>query len=212
MRFARQHFMNDTRADANPNATATAGPDPTPNPSHAMASSDAVGAAPYEAPAMLSIEGSGTGPDSYPVEVGFVLPDGSSRCALIRPLAHWTHWDDLAEHSHAVPRETAVKLGRDSTQVAALLNSSLAGQLVYCDGPAVDPTWLRVLFEAAGTVPAFELHDFRELLSERENAFWHVLKRQVTTEMRLQRRRASSDAKILQRTLLRLRSPLPLRR
>ena len=203
--------MTDPRANANANASADANASPNADP-RSVVSPDAGSAAPYEAPAMISIEGSGMGPDSYPVEVGFVLPDGSSRCALIRPLAHWTHWDDLAEHSHAVPRAMAVKLGRDSTQVASLLNSALAGQIVYCDGPAVDPTWLRVLFEAAGTVASFELHDFRELLSERESAFWHVLQRQVTTEMRLQRRRASSDAKILQRTLMRLRSPLPLRR
>lgn len=166
----------------------------------------------FEAPAMLSIEASGFGPDSYPVEVGFVLPDGSSRCTLIRPLAHWTHWDEQAERSHLVPRETALKQGRDGAEVAALLNDALNGQTVYCDGPAVDPTWLRVLFDAAGTVPSFELHNLRDLLSERETTFWNVLKRQVTTEMRLQRRRASSDAKILQRTLMRLRGPLPLRR
>jgi hypothetical protein len=36
-----------------------------------------------------------------------------------------------------------------------------------------------------------------------------VLQRQVASEMRLQRHRASSDAKILQLTLVRLRGPLP---
>ena len=161
---------------------------------------------------MISMGGSGFGPESYPIEVGFVLPDGSSRCTLIRPLAHWTHWDEQAERSHPVPRETAVKQGRDGADVVAMLNESLMGQTVYCDGPAVDPTWLRVLFDAAQTAPTFELHNLHDLLSEREAAFWNVLKRQVTAEMRLQRHRASSDAKILQRTLMRLRGPLPLRR
>ena len=190
--------MTDTRAEANAHV-------------HANGQPSGLAATPFEAPAMISIEASGRGPDSYPLEVGFVLPDGSSRCILIRPLGHWTHWDDQAKRSHLVPRETALRLGSDHIQVAALLNSALGGQVVYCDAAAVDPTWLRVLFEAAGTAPTFELRDLHDLLNEREAAFWHVLKRQVTTEMRLQRRRASSDAKILQRTLMRLRSPLPPR-
>ena len=53
--------------------------------------------------------------------------------------------------------------------------------------------------------------NLRVLLSEREAAYWDFLKRQVTQELRLQRHRASSDAKILQRTLMRLREPLPSR-
>jgi hypothetical protein len=35
------------------------------------------------------------------------------------------------------------------------------------------------------------------------------VKKQVATEMRLQRHRASSDARVLQRTLIRLRASLP---
>jgi hypothetical protein len=91
--------------------------------------------------------------------------------------------------------------------VATELNQRLYGQTVYCDSWAHDYVWLSVLYDAAGLNPAFRLDDLRALLTEREAAFWGVLKQQVTTEMRLQRHRASSDAKILQRTFMRLRQP-----
>lgn len=163
------------------------------------------------APAVLDIEASGFGHDSYPIEVGFVLPDGQSYCSLIRPAPTWTHWDPAAERVHHIPLATVIRHGRDPGEVARQLNARLKGLTVYCDGWAHDYTWLGVLFEAAGLSPSFRLENLRALLSDREAAFWSVVKQQVTTEMRLQRHRASSDAKILQHTLIRLRAPLPVR-
>ena len=163
---------------------------------------------PSEIQPALSLESSGTGPGSYPVEIGFVLPDGASYCTLIRPLPHWIHWDAEAERRHRIARETALKHGRDVAEVAGQLNARLAGRTLYCDGAADTRNWLQMLFDAAATRPAFDIEDLRALLSEREAAFWHVLRQQVATEMRLQRHRASADAKILQGTLARMRGPL----
>ena len=165
-------------------------------------------AIPFETQPALSIEASGTGPGSYPVEIGFVLPDGASYCTLIRPLPHWTHWDAQAERRHRIARETAEKHGRDVVEVVLQLNTRLAGRTLYCDGATDARAWLQMLFDAAGTAPAFATQDLRGLLSEREAAFWHVLRQQVATEMRLQRHRASADARILQSTLARMRGPL----
>jgi hypothetical protein len=158
---------------------------------------------------MLSMAGSGSGADSVPVEVGFVLPDGSSDCTLIRPPPHWTHWDPKAERVHRISREATLTHGRDVAEVAANLNQRLAGRTVYCDGATEVPAWLSNLFSAAGVPPTFQLEDLRSLLSKREAAVWPVLRQQVAVEMHLQRHRASADAKILQHTLLRLRGPLP---
>lgn len=163
----------------------------------------------FVAPAVLDIEASGFGRDSYPVEVGYVLPNGHSYCSLIRPAPGWTHWDPEAERVHRIPRQTAIKHGRDALVVATHLNERLHGLTVYCDGWAHDYAWLNVLFEAAGLNPSFKLDNLRALMSDKEAGVWGVLKQQVATEMRLQRHRASSDAKILQSTLLRLRGPLP---
>ena len=162
-------------------------------------------------PAILDIEASGFGHDSYPIEVGFVLPDASSYCSLIRPAPGWTHWDPAAERVHHIPLATVIRHGRDVVEVAGQLNDRLRGLTVYCDGWAHDYTWLGVLFEAAEMSPAFKLDNLRALLTEQEAAFWAVVKKQVTTETRLQRHRASSDAKILQSTLVRLRAPLGAR-
>jgi hypothetical protein len=161
-----------------------------------------------DAPAVLDIEASGFGRDSYPVEVGFVLPDGQTYCTLIRPVPAWTHWDPAAEKVHRIPLATVIQYGRDVVEVATLLNDRLHGLTLYCDGWAHDYVWLAVLFEAAGLTPSFKLDNLRVLLTEQEAAFWGIVKKQVATEMRLPRHRASSDAKILQRTLIRLRAPL----
>lgn len=164
-----------------------------------------------DAPAVLDIEASGFGRDSYPIEIGLVLPDGQSYCSLIRPIPAWTHWDAAAERLHRIPLATVIRHGRDVVEVATQLNARLHGLTVYCDGWAHDYTWLGVLFDAAGMSPSFRLDNLRALLTDREAAFWAIVKRQVTTEMRLQRHRASADARILQHTLMRLRGPLTRR-
>lgn len=158
---------------------------------------------------MLSMAASGRGADSVPVEVGFVLPDGTSYCTLIRPPLHWTHWDPKAERVHRITREATLAHGREVVEVAAQLNQRLAGRTVYCDGDTGVPAWLATLFGAAGLPPAFQLESLRALLSKREAAVWPVLQQQVAVEMHLQRHRASANAKILQHTLMRLRGPLP---
>jgi hypothetical protein len=163
----------------------------------------------FVAPAVLDIEASGFGQESYPIEVGFVLSDGHTFCSLIRPAPGWTHWDAAAERLHRISQETLRARGRDAREVALLLNERLHGLTLYCDGWAHDYAWLNVLFETVDLTPSFKLDNLRALLTEREAAFWGIVKTQVAAEMRLQRHRASSDAKILQRTLIRLRAPLP---
>ncbi|CAN5913802.1 hypothetical protein BH11PSE8_BH11PSE8_15110 [soil metagenome] len=162
-----------------------------------------------EPPAILDIEASGFGRDSYPIEVGYVLSDGSTFCTLIRPAPDWTHWDPSAEKLHQVSRATVEAHGKDLLLVARHLNDELHGRTLYCDGWAHDYSWLATLFEAADLVPAFKLDNLRVLLSEREAAHWDIVKAQVRTEMRLQRHRASADARLLQATLMRMRAPLP---
>ena len=101
------------------------------------------------APTVLDVEASGFGRHSYPIEVGYVLPDGKTYCTLIRPEPNWTHWDPQAEHLHHIARETAVARGRPASEVAQMLNTHLRGQTVYTDGWANDYSWLAALFEVA---------------------------------------------------------------
>ena len=155
-------------------------------------------------PAVLDIEASGFGRHSYPIEVGCVLPDGTSFCSLVRPEPDWVHWDPEAEKLHQISRELTVKVGRSALEVAHLLNTHLRGLTVYSDGWANDFTWISALFEAVDLSPYFKLENLRSLLSEDEAARWHGVKQQVADELGLQRHRASNDARVLQCTLQRL--------
>ena len=160
-----------------------------------------------ELPTVLDIEASGLGRNSYPIEVGYVLPDGHAYCTLVQPQADWTHWDETAADLHHISRELLHARGLPAIEVALRLNSQLGGQTVYSDGWANDYTWLAALFEAAGVAPRFKLDNLRGLLSEEESERWHAAKAAIAKERGLQRHRASADARLLQLTLQRLRAP-----
>lgn len=161
--------------------------------------------APALIPTVLDLEASGFGRNSYPIEVGFVLPSGDTFCTLIRPEDDWTHWDAQAAQTHHITREQIVELGLPARLVAQKLNSELRGQTVYSDGWANDYTWLGVLYEAAEITPSFRLENLRILLSDAEAEQWHSVKDRVTAELGIQRHRASADARLLQLTYQRLR-------
>jgi hypothetical protein len=156
-------------------------------------------------PAILDLEASGFGRQSYPIEVGYVLPDGSSYCSLIRPAPHWTHWDPAAEKVHHIQRDMLDRHGNDIGDIARLLNERLRGLTVFSDGWAHDYPWLQALYEEAGLVPSFKLDSLRSLLTEREERDWEATRELVSRDMKGQRHRASADARMLQSTLVRLR-------
>ena len=159
-------------------------------------------------PPILDIEASGFGLGSYPIEVGIIMPDGRAWCSLVRPEPEWQHWDPSAEAVHNITREQLDSSGRSAVEVADALNEWLDGQVVYSDAWAHDYSWLARLFDAANRTPHFKLDNLRALLTDGEAAVWHDLKRQVAQGMVLQRHRASSDARLLQSTLLALKQQL----
>ena len=152
-------------------------------------------------PAVLDIEASGFGRDSYPIEIGFVTPDGIAACTLVRPEPGWTHWDAAAEAVHGIRRETAVKHGRPATEVAKWLNDALGGQVVYCDGWAHDYAWLAALYEAAGRRPAFRLEHVARLLDSAQSELLDSTRQAVWAGAQGERHRASADARLLQQSL-----------
>jgi len=153
---------------------------------------------------VLDIEASGFGRRSYPIEVGYVLPDGRARCMLIQPLAEWTHWDLAAQGVHGIDRPTLLLHGRPAAEVAAVLNNDLRGETVYCDGWAHDYSWLGALFEAAARAPRFRLEPVARLLDDVRLAQLAEAQRQARDDLGLERHRASSDARVLQLALSRL--------
>jgi hypothetical protein len=159
---------------------------------------------PPAAPCVLDIEASGFGRHSYPIEVGYVLPDGRARCTLIRPEGPWTHWDPAAERMHHIARATLLRHGRPAADVAAMLNQDLGGRTVYCDGWAHDYAWLGALFDAADSTPQFRLESVTALLDEARLARLDEMHRRARQALGLARHRASNDARALQMALARL--------
>ena len=157
-------------------------------------------------PCIIDIEASGFGRGGYPIEVGYVLADGRTRCTLIRPPEHWTHWDEAAAQVHGITREALRRHGRSPQAVARMLNDDLAGQTVYCDGWAHDYAWLATLFEAAGSAPAFRLESVAALLDDARLARLPDTQHAARAELGVSRHRASSDARVLQIALARLAS------
>jgi hypothetical protein len=151
-----------------------------------------------ERPCVIDIEASGFGRRSYPIEVGYVLADGRARCTLIRPPAHWNHWDLGAEAVHHITRETLQRHGREALDVARMLNQDLAGLTVYCDGWAHDYAWLAVLFDEAELPQRFKLESVRVLLDEQGLSRLPGLQKSAMAELGAVRHRASNDARALQ--------------
>ena len=156
-------------------------------------------------PTVLDVEASGFGRGSYPIEIGFVEPAGALFCTLVQPAPEWLHWDPAAETLHGISRALLQRHGRPVDWVAAELNRRLAGQTVYCDGWAHDYPWLARLFDEAEQSPAFRLEDLRTLLTEGELACWDRSLHALRAELCPERHRASSDARLLQLCLQRVR-------
>ncbi len=161
-------------------------------------------------PAITDLEASGFGKGSYPIEVGFVLPQGEMYCTLIVPAPHWKHWDLEVENVHHITREVLHAHGETAPVVAQSLNQQLSGLTIYSDGWANDFSWLSLLFDEAEMTPSFRLDNLRSLLSDVQAAHWHSCKQTVLAELQVPRHRASTDARVLQLTLERLRGG-PLR-
>ncbi|WP_077033965.1 hypothetical protein [Pelomonas sp. KK5] len=157
-------------------------------------------------PAIIDIEASGFGRGSYPIEVGFVGPSGTVFCSLIHPEPDWQHWDIQAEALHGISRATLMAHGKPPEWVADELNRRLQGQTVYCDGWGHDYPWLARLFDSVDRLPAFHLEDLRRLLSDGEAARFHQIAAQVRSEQKIARHRASSDARVLQMALMRVKA------
>jgi hypothetical protein len=157
------------------------------------------------APAVIDFEASGFGRGSYPIEVGFVMPDGQSWCSLVRPEPDWQHWEPGAAALHHIDRESLLRHGRTAAEIVLVLNERLRGMTVYSDGWANDYSWMSRLYDAADRSPSFKLDNLRALLDENDVTRWDEIKRRVISRLGVQRHRASADARVLQQTVLALR-------
>lgn len=154
------------------------------------------------APIIIDIEASGFGSQGYPIEVGFIMEDKQTWCALIQPEKNWEFWDKQAESIHHISRDILEQHGKPAELIVAQLNNLLANKIVYSDGWAHDYVWLHQLYESVNQKPSFKLQDLRYILDEAQMLHWHETKQGVIEEMHAVRHRASSDARVIQQTWL----------
>jgi hypothetical protein len=155
------------------------------------------------APAIIDVESSGLGPDSYPIEVGVSLPSGDRYCSLIHPAPSWTAWDRTAQEIHGISRETILSQGEPIGDVTRELNRLLENRTVYTDGWVVDQRWINRLFYEASIPRQFSVSALETILSEGQMEIWHETKNRVMKELGLKRHRASADAWIVRETYMR---------
>ena len=156
-------------------------------------------------PIIIDIEASGFGKNSYPIEIGFISEQAETWCSLIKPESDWQHWEASAEQTHHITRETLYEYGLSASKVAQQLNDRLQGMVVYTDGWIHDFIWMARLFDAADMAPHFKLEDLRHVLTHQQEVEWENTKLEVLQEIKVDRHRASIDAKVIQMTWLRTR-------
>jgi hypothetical protein len=116
--------------------------------------------------AILDFEASSLSDDSYPIEVGWVLDDGSGEGMLIRPAPGWLEWDEAAAAIHGITRAELARDGVPYDQVCArIIGLFDAGHVLYASAPSWDGHWLSMLLRAAGRPRhLIRLRDTDELL------------------------------------------------
>jgi len=154
-------------------------------------------------PIIIDVESSGTGPGSYPVEIGLAMPDGKTHCFLIKPASQWLHWDKRNEQVHHISQATLVAAGKDVGTVALALNSILKGEVAFCEKWGMAITWMSLLYYTARVPQMFTIESLHSLARQPKINTWNALRQTITEEISPQRRRASTDALILQKTYTR---------
>ena len=155
---------------------------------------------PHSTP-VIDIEASGFGLESFPIEIGLVLPNGAIYCALIKPHSSWTHWDKRAEKIHGITRYEINNHGKDIASVCDDLNALCDGQVLYTDCWSHDYHWLCRLYAAAGKHCSFRLSPIEYLLSEQQMQTWAQRKKDYALQSDIKTHRALNDALIIAEAL-----------
>lgn len=146
---------------------------------------------------VIDFEASGFSPDSYPIEVGLVLDDGTIYHSLISPADEWSHWSSTAEKCHGIRRKDAKKFGKKVAQVCLELNEICGNQTLFSDCWVRDSDWLSKLFLACGIKPTFYISPIEYCLNDSQLENWGHKKQEVAKEENMPIHRAMSDAYII---------------
>lgn len=138
--------------------------------------------------------------DSYPIEVGICMGNGTTKSWLIKPHVLWKDWSAESEKIHGIPREALVENGENIRAVANELNHLLTTEEVYCDAISHDSFWLHRLFRASGIKASFNLESLIALLNLDKRALWQSTRQKIIADQSIITHRAGTDAMILHKT------------
>lgn len=150
---------------------------------------------------VMDIEASGFGRDSYPIEIGIVMADGSEYQTLVRPESGWWHWEKSAQDVHGITRSDLFKYGRSVSQVGRDINQMCAGAVLYSDCWVHDSYWFRRLFDASHIAPLAQCKAMEYLLGDEQQQQYQTVKQQLASRLGLPMHRALNDAIVIQKAL-----------
>lgn len=156
-------------------------------------------------PSVIYFEASGSGSESYPIEVGVVTSAGERYCSLILPHDDWQYWDDDAESLHGLSRDLLLKKGRPIRDVCCEINVFANNAMLYSDAWVDDKPWLTKLFYFGGLEPEFTFSPIEAIVLEEQLEMWDDVKTRVFQASNFVRHRASNNAFVIQQTFLETR-------
>lgn len=151
---------------------------------------------------IIDFEASSLGPQSYPIQVGVIMDDGSTYSAYIKPTPeHWTDWSEQAFSIHNIPRQLLIDVGKTPELVAQELNEFIGKRTVACDGGVYDTHWANALYEVTSCTRSWEItsiYKFQCLLNS--GLSWQDYKQFYASsdQLNLTEHDALDDAKLIQ--------------
>lgn len=158
---------------------------------------------------VIDIEASGFGRESYPIEIGIVMADGTEYQTLVKPEPGWWHWDKSAQELHGISRPYLLKHGRAVAQICRDINAICAGATLYSDCWVHDSHWFNCLFTAAKMPSLARCTAIEYLLDDEQQRVYQATKKQVGARLGIPLHRALNDALIIQKSLKQLKGEPP---
>lgn len=151
---------------------------------------------------VIDFEASGLTRSSYPIEVG-ITNGVINYSSLIKPMIHWSHWNEEAESIHRITLDSIRSNGKDPLQVAIDMNSFLNTSIIYCDNIHWDRFWLNVLFSDNGLSPTFKILDIQDIIkTDLQLQRYEIKRNELYQSCVFQKHRALDDAKSIHAALM----------